>query len=132
MINQEPRNTPVGTQPPPLTDRCTKSGLLAHLRALESQLYSQEVVDQVKAMFKDQPDQQLAFAQSRLHLTAIIATINASLLREIREGLEAQTEELQQGMDQLSDSLGRLEAAAGWAKAVNGVINTLGKIVSLV
>jgi hypothetical protein len=89
------------------------------------------VVDQVKATFKDQPDEQLAFAQSRLHITATITTLNATLLREIRESLEAQAEELQQGIDQISGSLGRLEAAVDWAKAVNGVISTLGKIVSL-
>ena len=121
-----------GTPPRPLTDRCTKAGLLAHLRALELQLRRQEVFDKVKETFKDQPDQQIAFIQSRLHLTVTIARVNASLLKEIRENLQAQAQELQKGIDDLSGSLSRLEAATGWAKAVNGVIGTLGKIISLV
>lgn len=117
-----------GDQPQPLTETCTKTGLLAHLRGLERQLYSQEVVAKVKQQPKDQ---QLAFAQARLHLTDVIAKLNASLMREIREKLEAQSTELQEGIDRLSSSLGKLEGAVSWASAVNSVIGTLGKIIPL-
>lgn len=115
-------------QPAPLTHVCTKKGLLAHLRGLENQLFTQEVVAKVK----QQPsDQQLAFAQARLHLTSVIAKLNATLMKEIRQKLEAQSAELQQGIDRLAGSLGKLEGAVGWAKAINGVISTLGKLVPL-
>ncbi len=127
MANGQPQTPP----PTPLTERVTKTGLLAQLRALERQLYSADVVNQVKAQFKDQPDQQIAFAQSRLHLTATIAQLNATLMSEIQDELAAQATALQAGINNLSAELDRLDEVANWAQAVNGILTTLGKVISI-
>jgi hypothetical protein len=108
------------------------AALLKRLEALESQLYSQEVEEAVKAALKDQPDQQSAFVQARLGLTATILKLKASQLSEIREDLQAKANELNQGIDELAGACGRLEAAVTWTQALNGVISAVGKIVSLV
>lgn len=111
-----------------LPDPITKTAVLAALRALESQLYSAEAVAKVK---EQPPAQQLEFAQSRLHLTATINKINAALMGDIRAKLQAQAASLDVGIGAVSASLDRLEGAAGWAQAVDGVIRLLGKVVSL-
>ena len=105
---------------------------LEHLRAFEAQLYSPETEEAVKAELKDHPDQLDAFFAKRLHLTAAIATLNAEQLREIREDLQAEVEGLSRGIDDLAGASGHLDAAVDWAKALDGVLSVVGKIVSLV
>jgi len=107
------------------------AALLKRLEALESQLYSQEVEEAVKAALKDQPYQQSAFVQARLGLTATILKLKASQLSEIREDLQAKANELNQGIDELAGACGRLEAAVTWTQALNGVISAVGEIVAL-
>lgn len=118
-----------GSNPTPLSDRFTKAGLLAQLRELEKRLYSQRVVARVKKDLTS--EQQQDFARSRLHLTEVIARLNASIWKDIRQQLEAQSQSLQTGVDSLSGSLAKLEGAAGWAKAVNGIIGIVGKALVL-
>lgn len=132
MLDQRRSSEQTMAPDAPAAGSYTTAALLERLRTLEAQLYSPEVVEAVKAAFKDDPDQQLAFAQARLDLTATIATLNASQLREIREDLQAEAEELHRGVDELAGAFGRLEAAVGWAKALNGVISVVERIVSLV
>ena len=115
------------TMPPDVSP----AALLQRLEALESQLYSQEVEEAVKAALKDQPGQQSAFVQARLDLTATILKLNASQLSEIREDLQAKTKELNQGIDELAGACDRLEAADTWTQALNGVISAVGEIVAL-
>ena len=106
----------------------TKTELLEGLRDVEKQLYNRKVEQQVQPLSLAERQQ---FVAARLHLTSIIATLNASLMRDIREDLEAQSASLRQGISDLDGSLRALTNAKQWASAVNGVIGLLGKIVSL-
>ncbi|MCB1053936.1 MAG: hypothetical protein KDD11_00305 [Acidobacteria bacterium] len=111
-----------------LPDPITKTAVLEALREVEARLFSAPVVAEVK---KQPLQQQMEFAQSRLHLTAVITRLNASLMSEIRQRLEAQAPALDAGIGGLTVALTQLEGAAGWAKAIDGVIRLLGKVVSL-
>lgn len=124
---------PGGQTPPPQgtpAQPYTKTELLAALRAIEDRLYSSEVEAKIKATLT--PDQIQAFVAARLHLTAVIAQVNAALMSDIREDLEKQSGPLRQGIGDLTTSLNRLEGAVEWAKAVNGLIGLLGQVVPLI
>lgn len=106
----------------------TKTELLAMLRDVEQRLYSSKVEKQVAPLSLEERQQ---FVASRLHLTAVIAKLNASLMRDIREDLDAQSASLRRGIADLDGSLKSLTNAKQWASAVNGVITLLGNVVSL-
>jgi len=106
----------------------TKTELLAKLRDVEKQLYSRRVEKQVEPLPLEERQK---FVASRLHLTAVIAKVNASLMRDIREDLEGQSASLRQGIADLDGSLRSLTSAKQWASAVNGVIGLLGRVVGL-
>lgn len=106
----------------------TKTELLAALRSLEERLYHRDWVEQVKRLPLEDRQQ---FAASRLHLTAMVTRLNASLMRDIRERLEACTAELRTGIGELQGVLADLEKAAGWAEAVNRLLAVLGRVIPL-
>lgn len=106
----------------------TKSELLSMLRDVEKQLYSRKVEQKIAPLSVEERQQ---FVASRLHLTSVIATLNAALMRDIREDLDAQSASLRQGIADLDGSLKALTDAKQWASAVNGVITLLGNVVSL-
>lgn len=107
----------------------TKTETLAQLRDLQNQLFSAPVVAEVKKLPQDQ---QMAFAASRLHLTSAITALNAALMRDIGDKLQAQAADLQAGIDSLSNSLDKLEGAAGWAQAINGVLGVVDQVIDLI
>lgn len=106
----------------------TKTELLALLRDIEKRLYSRKVEKQIEPLDLEERQQ---FVSARLHLTSVIATVNAALMRDIREDLQAQSASLRQGITDLDGSLTKLTAAKQWASAINGVVGLLGNVVSL-
>jgi hypothetical protein len=111
----------------PASTAFTKTELLASLRAVESRLYSPAVEAKVKPLSADQRQQ---FVAERLHLTAVITQLTASLMKDIREDLDRQSPALRQGIDGLAGSLNDLDDAAQWAGAVSSVIGLIGKVIS--
>lgn len=114
--------------PTPQDTTFTKTELLELLRDIEKRLYSRKVEQQIEPLDLVERQQ---FVAARLHLTAVIATVNAALMRDIREDLDAQSASLRQGITDLDGSLKTLTGAKQWASAVNGVISLLGNVVSL-
>lgn len=102
--------------------------LLGGLRTIEVQLFGIEVVQQVQQL--SDADKQ-AFVAARLHLTSVINQLNTAQLSQIADSLEQHSAELQAGIQSLEGSLGRLEGAAGWAAAVNGIIGVIGQVIPL-
>jgi hypothetical protein len=107
----------------------TAEQVLARLRDLELQLFSLPVIEQVKQLPSAAEKQ--AFVAARLHLTAVVAQLNAAVLGDIRSQLEQESTALRQGIGDLTDSLDRLQGAVGWAAAINSVIGVVGQVVSL-
>ncbi len=106
----------------------TKTSALAYLRKVETQLYSKKTE---VAVAKLDFDKQLDFFSARLAFTALIGRLNAQLMRDIGADLQAQTRSLKQGIDKMAASLTKLENAAKWAKAINGVTSSIGKVIKL-
>lgn len=106
----------------------TKKAALEYLRAVETLLYSTKVERRIKKL---DFEKQLEFFSARLSFTAMIGRMNAALMREIREELQAQARSIKEGIDDLTDSLSKLEDAVEWARAVNGVTVAIGKVVSI-
>lgn len=102
--------------------------LLDGLRTIEVQLFGIEVVQQVQQLSDEEKQ---AFVAARLHLTSVINQLNTAQLSQIADGLEQHSAELQEGIQSLEGSLGRLEGASGWAAAVNGIIGVVGQIIPL-
>lgn len=106
----------------------TKKAVIDYLRRVEAKLYSTKVEAEIAKL---EFQKQLDFFSARLSFTALIGRLNASLMREIREDLQAQARSLKVGIDNLSTSLGKLENAVQWAKAVNGITSAIGQVVKL-
>jgi hypothetical protein len=119
----EPSSTAPAPPPPP-----SASELLAQLRLLENQLYSAEVVAEVKQL---DASQQQEFAAARIHLTTVITQLSTAQLADIRQQLEAEGPALQQGIDNLNNEIARMENVTAWAGAVNDVIGLIGQFVPL-
>ena len=106
----------------------TKKSALAYLRKVEAQLYLKKTEAAVaKLAFKQRMD----FFRERLAFTALIGRLNAELMRDIGADLQAQARSLKQGIDNTAASLTKLENAAKWAKAINTVTSSIGKVVKL-
>jgi hypothetical protein len=106
----------------------TKKAALEYLRQVEIQLYSMAVEAEISKL---DFQKQLDFFSARLSFTALIGLLNASLMRDIREDLQAQAHSIKAGIDDLKGSLEKLEGAVQWAKVVNGITSTIAKVVSL-
>ena len=120
----EPSSAAPAPPPPPPS----ASELLAQLRLLENQLFSAEVVAEVKQL---DAAQQQEFAAARIHLTTLITQLSTAQLADIRQQLEAQGPALQKGIDNLNNEMARLEDVTAWAGALNNVIGLIGQIVPL-
>ncbi len=107
----------------------TPAELLAQLRMLQNQLFSTEVVDQVKQL-PAQADKQ-DFVDARARLGTQITLLETAQLADIRQQLEQASGELQQGIDDLGRSLERLENVNAWAGAINGILGIVTQIVPL-
>ena len=104
----------------------TKRDLLRQLRAIERRLYARRAVEEAGKL--DDVHKQ-EFVAARLHLAYMITRLNAQVMREIRERLEAQGAELEQALAVLDDSLRRLEQAPEWAGFLNRILVVLGRVV---
>lgn len=114
--------------PEAVQTRITKKAALEYLRLAEKQLYSTAVEAEVgKLDFQKKLD----FFSARLSFTALIGKLNASLMQEIRDDLQAQANSIKTGIEGLKESLTRLEDAVQWAKAVNGITSSIARVVSL-
>jgi hypothetical protein len=114
--------------PDAVQTRITKKATLEYLRLVENHLYSTAVEAEIsKLEFQKQFD----FFSARLSFTASIGKLNASLMQEIRNDLQAQADSIKAGIDGLKESLVKLEDAVQWAKAVNGITSSIAKVVSL-
>jgi DNA-binding transcriptional MerR regulator len=120
---------PSPEQPAPEPAPMTPAELLAQLRLLQNQLFSTEVVDQVKQL-PAQADKQ-DFVDARARLGTQITRLETAQLAEIRQQLEQASGALQQGIDDLGRSLARLENVNAWAGAINGVLGIVAQIVPL-
>lgn len=116
------------SEPTPQPTSPSYAELMAQLRLLENQLYSNEVVEQAKQL---PDDEKQAFVSGRIHLTTLITELNTAELASIREQLEAEAPALAEGIDALNGKLAHLENANTWASALNGVVGLLGKVVPL-
>jgi len=106
-----------------------KDALLARMRDIESQLYSQDAELKVKEEGGEAVQQ---FVAERASFTAAIASLQASGYRDIANDMAQHGPKLEQTTDQLKRDLGSLENTAAWAGAINGVLGTLGKVIPLV
>ena len=107
----------------------TPAELLAQLRMLQNQLFSTEVVEQVKQL-PAQADKQ-EFVDARARLGTAITRLETEQLADIRQQLEQASGALQQGLDDLDRSLNRLESVNAWAGAINGVLGIVTQLVPL-
>lgn len=106
----------------------TKKAALEYLRSAEKQLYSTAVEAELSKL---DFQKQLDFFSARLSFTALVGKLNASLMQEIRNDLQAQANSIKMGIDELKGSLVKLENAVQWAKAINGITSSIAKVVTL-
>jgi len=106
----------------------TKKAALEYLRGIEVQLYARKTE---KAVAKLGFSEKMDFFRERAAFSALILALNAQLMRDIGENLQAEARSLKQGMDNISTSLKKLEGAAQWAKAINTTVTSIGKVVKL-
>jgi exonuclease VII small subunit len=107
----------------------TPAELLAQLRLLQNQLFSSEVVDQVKQLPAAADKQE--FVDARARLGTAITRLETAELADIRQQLEQASGALRQGIDDLERSLARLQQVNAWAGAINGVLGIVTQIVPL-
>ena len=107
----------------------TREELLTEMRATEKELYSVATETEIKKLPKDKIKD---FVNQQSSWTTAIATLETALLQEIREQLEQQSGALREGIGKLNASLAKIESAAGWAAAIGGVLDVVGKVVKLV
>ncbi len=124
--NADPPAAPEGQ---PAAETLTPQTLLAQLTMVQNQLNDPETVARVAQLA--QTDRQ-AFVDARGRLGSEITRLQTAQLEELRLQLEQQSAALQQGLDDLTLALGRLESANAWAGAINGVLGLLGQIVAVV
>lgn len=105
----------------------TKTAALKFLRDVESQLYAKKTEAAVLKLKDD--DKTLDFISARLAFTALIARLNKQLMEDIGADLRAQAPALKRGIERTAESLTKLENAAKWAKAINTVTSSIGKVV---
>jgi hypothetical protein len=115
-------------QGPAATPRSGETSLGA-LRRLETRLYSADVEAQVRQLDEDG---RARFVQARLQLTATVIRLQAAVLQGLRQEAERPLAALGQGVRALDTSLQHLEAAAGWARAIDGVLRGLGEVFRVV
>lgn len=105
----------------------TKTAALKFLRAVETQLYAKKTEAAVLKL--NDNDKTLDFIGARLAFTSLIARLNKQLMENIGADLRAQAPALKKGIEGMSESLTKLEDAAKWAKAINTVTSSIGKVV---
>ena len=114
---------PTQTQP-----GITKKEAIESLRAVERLLHSDDVVDAVAELpFAEQ----LRFDRARIAFGNYVTRLNAKLMQEIGDDLQAQARSLRQGIGELSDKLDKLEGAVQWAKTINGITECVAKVVKI-
>jgi hypothetical protein len=112
--------TPSGQQPSP----SSASGF-AQLRALETKLYSQDVVSRVQPLTQEQRE---AFVSARLALTSTLNQLETRMDETVGRQLAQESSALSAGIQDLDASLDRLDDAATWAGKVNSLLGLANQI----
>lgn len=100
--------------------------LLAALRELKQKVFSPELSASLK---KESQEVRAEFVVERLRLTDTILRLETAQLSEIREQLEEQGEALNEGIKELTVSLGKMEQAAQWAQGLGKVLSIVSKVI---
>lgn len=98
---------------------------VTQLWALEEKLYSDDVVSQVEQL---PDDQKQAFVSARLALTSALDQLGAQQIEAIGQQLAQESSDLAAGIEDLTASLGRLDAAASWAGKINGLLDLVNQV----
>ncbi|HEY4562791.1 MAG TPA: hypothetical protein VIJ02_02325 [Thermoanaerobaculia bacterium] len=114
--------TPSGQPPSPGSSAA--SGF-AQLQALETKLYSQDVVSGVEPLAQEQRD---AFVAARLALTSTIDQLETGMDETVGQRLAQESSALSADVQDLNASLDRLDDAASWAGKVNSLVGLVDKI----
>lgn len=106
----------------------TPQTLLAQLTMVHNGLNEPETVTRVRQLSQAERQE---FVDARARLGSEITRLQTAQLEALRLQLERQGPALQQGIDELTLSLTRLEGVAAWAGAVNGVLGLLAQIATV-